>query len=135
MKQYLFEIENVSNNLGFLAFIENGKIPFEMRRVYFITDTPNEVRRGRHGHKKLQQILIAQVGSFKVKIINKHGEDTYTLDSPNVGLYVPEMSWRELYDFSNPSCCLVIASELYDNNDYIHDLEVFAKTIDTQEEN
>lgn len=129
MKDYLFEIDHVRNDLGFLGFLENGKIPFELKRIYFITDAFGEVRRGQHGHKKLQQILIATVGNFKVKIVNKYGEKEYFLNSPGAALYVPEMSWRELYNFSNPSCCLVLASEVYDKGDYVYDYQLFTKLI------
>jgi hypothetical protein len=126
---YLFEIENVRNDLGFLGFLENGKTPFEIRRLYYITEATAGVRRGHHGHKKLKQILIAPIGSFQVKVINKNGEKNYTLDKPNVGLYIPEMSWRELYNFSNPSCCLVLASEIYDSKDYVFDFQHFLQLI------
>ena len=129
MEDYLFEIDNIRNDLGFLGFLENGKIPFEIRRLYYITEASGEVKRGQHGHRKLQQILIAPVGSFKVKIINKNGKKEYTLDSPNVALYIPEMSWRELYNFSDPSCCLVVASEVYDKEDYVFDFQEFSKMI------
>ena len=129
MEDHLFEIDNVRNDLGFLGFLENGKIPFEIRRLYYITEALGEVRRGQHGHKQLQQILIAVVGNFKVKIVNKYGEKEYCLNSPDVALYVPEMSWRELYNFSNPSCCLVLASEVYDTEDYIYDYQEFSNMI------
>jgi hypothetical protein len=97
--------------------------------LYYIAEASGEVKRGQHGHRNLQQILIAPVGSFKVKIINKYGEKVYTLDRPNVGLYIPEMSWRELYNFSDPSCCLVVASQVYDKEDYVFDFQEFSKMI------
>lgn len=129
MESYLFEIDNVRNDMGFLGFLENGKIPFDLKRIYYITETSERTRRGVHGHIKLKQILIAPIGRFEVKVINKYGEKKYTLDDPNIGLYIPQMSWRELYNFSSPSCCLVLASEVFDKNDYIYDLQKFLKII------
>jgi hypothetical protein len=131
MENYLFEIDNVRNDLGFLGFLENGKTPFEIRRLYYITDVSAGVRRGHHGHKKLQQVLICPIGSFEVKIINKYGEKNYVLDKPNIGLYVPEMSWRELYNFSKPSLCMVLASETYDKEDYMFNFQDFSNLIQT----
>lgn len=132
MSSYLFEVDNVQNELGFLGFLENGKIPFDVRRCYYLTGVDEKTRRGLHGHLKLQQILIAPIGSFEVKVINKYGENNYVLDKPNVGLYIPEMSWRELSNFSKPSCCLVLASEVYEENDYVHDFQLFTRMIDSQ---
>ena len=71
MESYLFEIDNVRNDMGFLGFLENGKIPFNLERVYYITETSDRSRRGNHGHIKLKQILIAPIGRFEVKVINK----------------------------------------------------------------
>ena len=130
MDSYLFNIDNVRNELGFLGYLENGKTPFEIKRLYYITGASSNVRRGQHGHKKLQQILISAIGSFRVKVTNKYGEKEYTLDNPDTGLYIPEMSWRELYNFSDPSCCLVLASEIYQEDDYVYNLQDFLSSIE-----
>ena len=129
MHDHIFEIDNVQNSLGFLGFLENGKIPFEIKRIYYISGVFEGVRRGQHGHKKLKQILVAATGSFQVEVVNRFGQKNYTLDRPSIGLYIPEMSWRELYNFSESSCCLVIASEVFEKEDYIYDFQDFSRII------
>jgi hypothetical protein len=125
MKSHILNIEFVKNDLGFLGFLENGKIPFDIERIYFIRDVPSHVTRGKHGHKQLKQILIPISGSFDVLVINSDGEKNYHLNSPDKSLFIPEMSWREISNFSPGSCCLVVASDKYKEDDYIFELNHF----------
>jgi|688.fasta_scaffold444133_2 hypothetical protein len=129
MKSQILNIEFVKNELGFLGFLENGKIPFDIARIYFIRDVPTHATRGKHGHKKLRQILIPISGSFDVLVVNSDGQKKFHLNSPEKSLYIPEMSWREINNFSPGSCCLVVASEKYMKDDYIFDLEQFLSLV------
>ncbi len=121
------KISSKSNkDLGFLTPVEcPGEIPFEVKRFYYIYGVgPNEVR-GHHSHKKLHQVLICLNGSVDVRLENFFGEETYTLNDPSVGLYVGPDNWREMSNFSEGSTLLVLASEKYDESDYIRDYDDF----------
>lgn len=115
---------------GQLVAIEAMKdLPFEVKRVYYIYDTLPDVRRGFHAHRNLQQILICVSGSCKIHLDD--GQDTaeVTLDKPNEGLYISNNMWREMYDFSEGAVLLVLASEYYDEADYIRKYDDFIKMI------
>ena len=111
---------------GQLIAIEQLKdIPFEIKRVYYMYDTGEGVIRGYHAHKNLQQVLICVHGSCTIRLDNGKEKEIITLDKPNVGLYVANNMWREMYDFSPDAVLLVLASELYDESDYIRDYDEF----------
>ena len=131
MRAEMIEVPSFVNELGHLSFIENGNnIPFKIQRVYFITNVSPETIRGQHGHKKLEQIFVAINGSFEISVLNKFENSSFLLDSPLKGLYVPPMSWREVYNFSSlHTTCLVLASEIYDSEDYIFVKSDFMKHI------
>ena len=113
---------------GSLVALEALKnIPFEIKRVYYISDTKKGVTRGFHAHKKLKQILICVNGSCKIGLDNGKEKEEVLLDKPNVGLYLESGMWRTMYDFSEGAVLLVLASELYDESDYIRDYETFLK--------
>lgn len=131
MKSKLINIKSMVNSVGELGWFQNGDLDFIIKRIYFIKDVPENQKRGLHGHKELEQIIIPLMGSFEVKIINRFEEVTYILDNSKQGLYIPKMSWRELSNFSNQSCCLILASELYDPNDYIFNINDFMEMINT----
>lgn len=119
---------------GQLVAIEAMKdLPFEVRRVYYIYDTLPGVRRGFHAHLNLQQILLCVNGSCKIHLDN--GTDTIevTLDKPNVGLYISNDMWREMYDFTPGTVLLVLASEYYDEADYIRNYDEFIKMVRAKE--
>lgn len=108
----------MDDSRGNLCAIEGGKdIPFEIKRVFYIYDTPNSAVRGEHGHKKCEQVIIAMNGLFKV---NAGGQE-FILTSPHDGLYVPTGVVIALHDFSRDAVCLVLCSEHYDESDYIYD--------------
>lgn len=122
----IINIPKIQDPRGNLAVIENGTIPFEIKRVYYLYDVPSGSQRGGHAHKKLSQFLIALSGSFDVLLQDRNGNKTkITLNKPNEGLLIPNMIWRELENFSSGSVCLVVASEVYDESDYIRDLSEF----------
>ena len=112
---------------GSLTALEAGKsFPFEVKRVYYIYDVPDGVRRGFHSHKLLHQMLICVHGSVKILTKTPDEELVTELSSPDKGLYIGPMIWREMYDFSPGSVLLVLASEHYDVSDYIRDYDKYA---------
>ncbi|QCE41867.1 sugar 3,4-ketoisomerase [Psychroserpens sp. NJDZ02] len=119
------EIPKVHDERGVLAVIEKEVIPFDIKRVYYLYDIPSDAYRGGHAHKKLRQFLVPLSGSFDV--ILKDGNDTkiVTLNKPNKGLLIVPGIWRELENFSSGAVCLVLASEVYDEADYIRDYKDF----------
>lgn len=108
-----------------VALEEYGDIPFEIKRVYYMYQTKEGVRRGFHAHKSLQQILVCIHGSCKVLLDNGSEKKTVSLERPYEGLYVANNMWREMYDFSEDAVLLVLASEVYREEDYIRDYEEF----------
>ena len=115
---------------GQLVAIEAMKdLPFEVRRVYYIYDTLPGVRRGFHAHLNLQQILLCVNGSCKIHLDNGTDTAEVTLDKPNVGLYISNDMWREMYDFTPGTVLLVLASEYYDEADYIRNYDVFLERV------
>ena len=115
---------------GQLVAIEAMKdLPFEIKRVYYIYDTLPGVRRGFHAHLNLQQILLCVNGSCKIHLDDGTDTAEVTLDKPNEGLYIANNMWREMYDFTPGTVLLVLASEYYDEADYIRNYEDFIKMI------
>lgn len=108
-----------------VALEEYSDIPFEIKRVYYMYQTKEGVRRGFHAHKSLQQILVCIHGSCKVLLDNGSEKKTVSLERPYEGLYVANNMWREMYDFSEDAVLLVLASEVYREEDYIRDYEKF----------
>lgn len=121
----LISIPKIKEPRGNLSVIENDTIPFEMKRVYYLYDVPSDAERGGHAHKSLRQFLIALSGSFDVVLNDGFEKQTITLNKPFEGLLINPGIWRELNNFSSGSVCLVIASAVYDEVDYIRDFEAF----------
>ena len=115
---------------GQLVAIEQLKdLPFEIRRVYYIYDTLEGVRRGFHAHLNLEQILVCVKGSCKIHLDDGSDSAEVLLDSPSKGLYIANNMWREMYDFSPDAVLLVLASEYYDEADYIRDYDRFLEFV------
>ena len=125
----IIELTKITDPRGNLTFIQNEHIPFDIKRVYYLYDVPGGSERGGHAHRKLQQLIIAISGSFDVFLDNGHKNKKIQLNSPNIGLYVPTMMWREINNFSSGAVCLVLASENYDYDDYYHEYEDFISAI------
>lgn len=126
--KYVFQPHG--DDRGQLVALEEFKdIPFEIKRVYYIYDTLSDVRRGFHAHKNLEQILICIHGSCKILLDNGFEKKIVPLEKPYEGLYVANNVWREMFDFSPDAVLLVLASELYDESDYIRDYEEFIKEV------
>jgi len=115
---------------GQLVALEEFKdIPFKIKRVYYMYETGKGVTRGYHAHKSLQQILICIHGSCKIKLDNGREQKVIPLEKPYEGLYVSNVMWREMFDFSPDAVLLVLASELYDESDYIRDYAEFVEFV------
>lgn len=112
-----------------VAIEENKNIPFDIKRVYYIYNTKTGVVRGRHAHKKLKQILICVHGSCKVILDNGEEKKEILLRKPYEGLYIGNNIWREMCDFSSDAILMVLASELYDESDYIRNYSDFIKNL------
>ena len=111
---------------GNLTSITNGEeVPFDVKRIYYLYDVPGGNSRGGHAHKDLYQIMIALSGSFSVTIDDGKLKRSFLLNQPYQGLLIPPGLWRDLDDFSSGSICMVLASELYDENDYFRDYQNF----------
>jgi dTDP-4-dehydrorhamnose 3,5-epimerase-like enzyme len=121
----IIEIPKIKDTRGNLSVIEGTVIPFEMKRVYYLYDVPSGSERGGHSHIEQQEFLIALSGSFEVVLKDGLNEKNITLNKPNAGLLIPKGIWRELQNFSSGSVCLVVASDVFSESDYIRDYEVF----------
>lgn len=107
-------------------------IPFRIKRVYYIYDTLPGVVRGKHAHRNLEQILVCVHGSCKVSLDDGCERKEILLDQPTLGLYISNDTWREMYDFSEGAVLLVLASEHYDESDYIRDYSQFLNMVHNQ---
>lgn len=117
-----------SDRKGNISVVENGRdVPFNVKRAYYLYDVPGGESRGGHAHKELRQLIIAASGSFTVTLDDGHVKRTFTLNRPYQGLYVVPGIWRTLDDFSSGAVCMVLASERYDEADYIRDYQEFLK--------
>jgi dTDP-4-dehydrorhamnose 3,5-epimerase-like enzyme len=125
-KAELRAIPSVENALGSIGVLEDPSlVPFSVERVYFIYDVPEGSERGSHAHKNLEQFIVAASGSFTVELDSGSSKESFVLDSPSVGLYVPPGMWRDLKDFAPNSVCLVLASNKYDESDYLRNYDQF----------
>jgi hypothetical protein len=122
----LVELPRILDPRGSLTFVEGGRhIPFDIRRIYYLYDVPGGAERGGHGHRELEQLIVAMSGSFDVLLDDGLGTRRIQLNRSYFGLYVCPMMWRSIENFSSGSVCLVLASALYDEGDYFRDYEAF----------
>ena len=123
----IISIPKIQEPRGNLSVIESDVIPFEIKRVYYLYDVPAGAERGGHAHKNLKQFLIALSGCFDVGLPDGQNQQIITLNKPYEGLLINQGIWRELNNFSSGSVCLVIASAVYDEGDYIREFDEFLK--------
>ena len=115
-----------SDRKGNLTVVENGvTLPFDVKRVYYLYDVPGGESRGSHAHRQLEQLIVAASGSFTVVMDDGVNKKIFFLNRPYQGLYIKPGLWRDLEDFSSGAVCMVLASEIYDVNDYIRDYDEF----------
>jgi len=120
------EFPKIADPRGNLTFVEGGRhIPFAIRRAYWIYGVPGGERRGGHAYQQLHEVIIALSGSFEVHLDDGMRRRTHMLSRGYVGLYVPNMIWRELENFSTNAVCLILASEPYSEGDYLRDYAEF----------
>jgi hypothetical protein len=120
------QLSKIHNKEGNITIIENNlHIPFEVKRIYYLYDIPSNEARGGHAHKELYQLIIGASGSFNINLNDGVNDKTIFLNRPDFGLLIVPGIWRDLSDFSSGSVCLVLASEIYSENDYIRDYNDF----------
>ncbi len=121
----IIDIPVIKDHRGNLAVIENGILPFEMKRVYYIFNIPAGAYRGAHAHKHETGFMIAMSGSFTVLLDDGIQKKKVTLNRPDKGLLIPTGIWREITDFSQGSVCMVVNSHPFNENDYIRNYQDF----------
>lgn len=126
----LVDLPKISDPRGNLTFIEGGRhAPFDVRRVFYLYDVPTGSDRGAHAHRGLHQFLVCLSGSFDVALDDGRNRRTVHLNRPWTGLHVPPMIWASEVNFDAGSVCLVLASDLYDEADYIRDYDDFLRAV------
>jgi hypothetical protein len=126
----IIQLPKIADPRGNLTFIEGGvHVPFEFQRAYYLYDVPGGAERGGHAHLALNQLIIAMSGSFDVVLDDGHAKVRHHLNRSYFGLYVCPMIWRELDNFSSGAVCLVLASNRYDEADYIRDHGAFQAAV------
>ena len=124
----IIALPKIHDTRGNLSVIEGATIPFEIKRVYYLYDVPSGSERGGHSHIEQQEFLVALSGSFEVTVNDGFEKKSFLLNKPNVGLYISTGIWRELENFSSGAVCLVLASDVFDEADYIRDFDEFLKS-------
>ena len=127
----MLEFLQKGDERGYLVVVEGMKdIPFEIKRVFYIYGSDSDVVRGQHANRESEFVLINVAGSSKVKVLDGRGnETTYVLNRPHTGVYLPKMLWKDMYDFSEDSVLLCLASTQYDADEYIRDYDEFVEII------
>ena len=130
----VLNFKDLGDERGKLVVVEGSQdIPFKIERVFYIYGSDSEVVRGQHANRESEFVLINVGGTSKVRIDNGHSEAIIELNKPMMGLYIPTMVWKDMYDFSEDSILLVLASTHYDGNEYIRDYEEYKKEMGAHE--
>lgn len=132
----VIEFENLGDERGNLVAIEGGAtIPFDICRVFYIYGTDSNAVRGQHANKNSEFVLINVAGSSKVRIRDGVEENVIELNKPLMGVYIPKMIWKDMYDFSQDSVLLVLTNTHYDEGEYIRDYYEYLESVRENEEN
>lgn len=126
------DFQSLGDGRGSLVAVEIGMekaVPFSIKRVYYIYHTAQGVSRGYHAHKNLKQVVICVAGRCRMVLDNGKKQEEVWLDCPTKGLLIEDLVWREMHDFSSDCVLLVLASEHYDESDYIRDYTRFQETV------
>lgn len=127
----IIELQKIEDPRGNLTVTEGMKdVPFEIRRVYWVYDVPSGQYRGGHAHKKCLEMLVAMSGSFHVTLDDGHTRETILLNHPYQGLLIETGIWRTLDDFSSGAVCMVLASEPFEEEDYIREYDDFLEYVE-----
>ena len=122
----LLKFMNLENKYGNLTPIEEMvDVPFDIKRIYYISKVPEGLARGSHAHRRIHQVLICINGSVRIKVKNPKEEDDFILDDSTVGLYLGPYTWSDMYDFSENTVLLVLASDHYDESEYIRNIDIY----------
>lgn len=123
---HVMSLSNIHNIAGNITTVGgNSNTPFSIKRIYYLYDVPGGEERGGHAHKELQQLIVAASGSFEITLDDGTNKKIVRLNRPNYGLLVVPGIWREIFEFSSGSICLVLASHKYDEADYIREYQKF----------
>mgnify|MGYP001777662135 FL=1 len=126
----ILEFGDLGDERGKLVVVEGAMdIPFEIKRVFYIYGSDSSVIRGQHANRDSEFVLINVSGSSKVRVDNGFEEEIIELNRPRMGLYLPTMVWKDMYDFSEDSVLLVLANTHYDGNEYIRDYDEYLKEV------
>ena len=130
MNVQFIQFQSHGDERGSLVSLEQNKnIPFDIKRVYYLFSTKEDVRRGFHAHKKLKQLAIVLKGSCRFVLDDGKEKIEFLLDNPEQGLFIESFIWREMYDFSEDCVLVVLADSVYDEADYIRDYDDFLKVV------
>ncbi len=132
---HMLEFSQRGDERGHLVVVEGHQdIPFDIKRIFYIYGSDKEVVRGQHANRKSEFVLINVAGTSKVKVKDGKGnEAVYSLNRPHTGIYLPKLVWKDMYDFSEDSVLLVLASEHYDPEEYIRNYDEFVQIVNTKE--
>ena len=135
-KVQMLEFPQKGDERGHLVIVEGGiDVPFEIARAFYIYGSDSDVVRGQHANRKSEFVLINVAGSSKVKVRDGEGNEAiYCLERPHTGIYLPTMVWKDMYDFSEDSVLLCLASTHYDPDEYIRDYDEFVKVIQEEKD-
>ncbi len=127
----VIEIPKIVDYRGNIAVIESDTVPFQIKRVYYLFDIPSTARRGGHAHRDQIELLVSLSGSFDVILKNGRETRTVTLNKPDKGLLINKNIWRELENFSSGAVCLVLASDVFSEPDYIRDFDDYLSIVNS----
>jgi len=127
---HLIDLPVITDPRGDLTFVEGRRhVPFDIARVYYLYNVPVDAERGGHAHEKLEQVIFALSGSFRIRVDDGRTRRDYWLRDPRKGLYISRLIWREMDGFSQGAVCMVLASRPYDEADYYRDYEDFLAAV------
>ncbi len=120
----ILNLEKFGDRRGFLTPLESGGVvPFKLERIFYLYDIPGGADRGGHAHKECHQFIVSVLGSFEVTVTDSKSTQTFRLDRASTGIYIPPTIWASLTNFSSGAICLVLTSEVFNENDYIRNIE------------
>ncbi len=126
----MIEFKQNGDDRGKLVVVEGmNDIPFDIKRIFYIYGSDTTVVRGQHANRRSEFVLINVCGSSKVRVTDGRKDEIFMLDKPHTGIYIPKMLWKDMYDFSEDSILLVLASEAYDSSEYIRDFNEYIKEV------